>query len=260
MNLALNAGEEAKRHGHSAELVRAMIDPAESVNAWRDPNGTVYISQWMPDGIPQEDFILQHLSGSVLTLSGRQAVDLGFARAYEGNPAGLGRMLGLWDWTSQGDEGRKAMTEATRSEEKYRAAVQNDREKFLIEQNHRRREAAKATIESFLKLATEWNPKLETYSTYRDWGWYWNGWEHESNRLTPESRLKWRDRTDITVAALQKAHGGVREMMSLEKEAKALGQAPLFAEGTLEAMRLDLEVKMNLLLRGREKWFKDNSR
>lgn len=261
MNLALNIGEEAKRHGRSAELVQAMIDPGQAVNGWKDSAGRVQISHWTPEGVHSNDFILQHAPGSVLTLTDRQAVELRFARAYEGTVAGLGRELGFQGWASKGDVARALMAHATVAEQAKTTASKSDRQQFLIDQNRRRRVATKASLERFLNLAHEWHPKLETYSTYRDtahwWGTYWDGWS-DSGRLSPEGRQKWQDRTDITVAALSKARGGAIEMKYLEKEAKELGQETLYPEGKLEDLRVDLELKIAMLIREREKHFRDN--
>jgi len=232
------------------------------VNGWRDSAGRVQISKWVPNGVHSDDFILQHAPGSVLTLTDRQAVELRFARAYDGDAARLGRELGYMGWVAMGDAGKNAMTDATVAESAKAAAAKSDRQQFLIDQNHRRRGATKASIERFLGLAHEWNPKLATYSTYKEtchwWDHYWDGCGIDTGRLTPEARQKWKDRTDLTVAALSKARGGVLEMKVLEKEARELGQDLLYAEGKLEEMRLDLELKIAMLIRERDKRFKDD--
>jgi hypothetical protein len=154
------------------------------------------------------------------------------------------------------------MAKATQAETVKTAVAQTDRRTFLIEQNVKRRDAAKSAIERFLHLANEWHPKLETYSTYKErhvlWDGFWDAWTHETNRLTPEARRKWQDRTDVTVAALQKARAGILEMKDLEKEAKGLNQPLTYTEGKLEEMRLDLELKIAMLVTEREKRFKDD--
>jgi len=259
MNLALNLGEEAKRHGRSAELVQAMMDPGQAVHGWRDNAGRVQISRWMPDGVHSNDFILQHEPGTVLTLTDRQAVELRFARAYEGTVAGLGRELGFQGWVSKGDAAQAIMVHATVAEQAKASAARSDRQQFRIDQNRRRRAATKASIERFLNLAHEWHPQLATYSTYREsafwWGTFWDGW---TDRMTPEARLRWQDRTDLTVTALSKARGGVIEMKYLDREARELGQEAFYPEGKLDDMRLDLELKIAMLVREREKHFRDN--
>jgi hypothetical protein len=260
-NLAMNAGEEAKRHGHSAELFRAMIDPGHPVNAWRDAAGRVQISRWIPNAIHTKDFIVQHVAGSLLTLTERQAVELRFGRPYDGDAAGLGRLLGYPGWTSAGDMGRAAMTEATVAETLKAAGASSDRLRFLIEQNLRRRTAAKASVDRFMNTAHGWDPKLGTYSTVRDschwWAPWWDGCGHDSGRLTAASRRTWRERTDLTVAALSKARGSVVELRQLEKQARQLGQKPLISEAKLEEMRRELELRIAELIQGRERRFKE---
>jgi len=262
LNLALNAAEEAKRHGRSPELVRALLDPGQPVNGWRDGAGRIQIGSGIPNGIHTDDFIVQHPAGSVLTLTDRQAVELRFARAYDGDAAGMGRELGYAGWATKGEAGRKALAHATVAERVKSSLLRNDRQRFLIDQNRRRRTAAKLSIERFLNLGHEWNPKLGTYSTYKEtWPWwntFWDGCGVDTGRLTPEARQKWRDRTDLTVALLSRARGGVLEMKLLDKEARELGQEPFYPEGKLEEMRVDLELKIAMLIRERDRRFKDD--
>jgi len=262
LNLALSAGEDAKRHGRSASLVRAMMDPAEPAIAWKDSEGKVRISSGTPTGIPRDRMVLEHPSGKVLTLTDRQAIDLGFARPYDGTLDGLGKELGLSGWVSGGDAGVRALTLVKEAERMKSAAQNADRQPFLVDQNRRRRLAAKVAIERFLSLAHEWSPKLGTYSTYKetggDWDGYWNSSQVDTGRLTVESRREWRDRTDVTVSALSKAQAGAAEMKLLEKEAQELGQPLIYPEGKLDAIREDLSIKIAFLLRNRDKHFLDD--
>ena len=145
--------------------------------------------------------------------------------------------------------------------EKAKAAT-GDRRHFLIDQNLRRRTAAKASTERYLQMAHTWDPKLGTYTTIREshqwWAPWWDGCEYDSGRLTAASRRTWRDRTDLTVSALSKARGSVLEMKQLEKEAGRFGQRTLYAEGQLENMRRDLELRIGTLIENREKRFKED--
>ena len=172
---------------------------------------------------------------------------------------GLGRELGYPGWTSVGDLGREAMSDATVAEKAKSAAARSDRQHFLIDQNLRRRTAAKASIERFLNLAHTWDPKQGTYTTIREaypwWAPWWDGGGYDSGRLTAAARRTWMDRTDLTVAALSRARGSVVEMKPLEKEARQLGQKPLYPEGKLEEMRRDLELKIATLIEDRGRRF-----
>ena len=260
MNVALNAGLRAKEHGHSPELVESMIDPSDPVLAYKDASGKIVFGRSAPANTPRENILLDHKAGKVLTLSAEQAVALGFAKTYDGGADGLGKALGIDGWKTAGDEGKKAMVGATVAEERKANEAKSDRERFKIEQNQKRREAAKASIERFLELSNQWNPKAGTYSTYKDGGWdgFWHGDGYDTGRLTQESRRVWRDRTDVTISALNKARTGVVEMKALEKEAKALKQEPMFPEGKLDNLHIDLNLKIEMLAREREKRYLDD--
>ena len=81
---------------------------------------------------------------------------------------------------------------------------------------------------------------------------------YDTGRLTQESRRVWRDRTDITISALSKARQGVVEMKQLEKEAKALRQEPMYPEGKLDALHVDLNLKIEMLGKERDKRYLDD--
>lgn len=258
-HIALNAGEDAKRHGQSAELVRAMIDPTEPVFAWKGADGKPVFGRSLPPDTAKDAILLEHPGKKVLTLTAEQALALGFARKHEGDAQGLGAVLKISGW-KPGTSVQEAMAHATQVEVKKNNEAMNDREAFLINQNQKRREATKAAIDRFLGLANQWNPKAGTYSTYKEGGWdgFWHGDGYDTGRLTPEARRQWRDRTDITVSALSKAFQGVKEMKELEKEAKGLKQEPMFPEGKLNDLQVDLALKIDMLEKERQKRYMDN--
>ncbi len=260
-HIALNAGDRARQHGHSAELIRAMVDPAEKVMAWRDAQGKIQFGRSVPADVPASSILLKHEGGTVLTLKGRQAISLGFARAFDGGADGLGAALKLPGWKA-GADAQAVVERAAKETEAKAASAQTDRQRFLIEQNTKRREAAKAGIERFLNLANEWNPKLGTYSTYKETGIFWNDYHHgdgyDTGRMTQEARRKWRDRTDVTIEALARAKKGVLEMKQLDKDARGLGLEPSYPEGKLDEIRADLDLKIAMLTRERDKRYVDD--
>lgn len=255
-NIALNAGVQAKLRGRPAELVRAMIDPMEPVFAWKDAAGKPEFGRSLPPGTAKESILLEHKAGRVLTLSDTEAVALGFAEKYDGTVADLGKILGIDGWTGKGNA-LATMTEAATAEKAATDAQKGDRQQFLIDQNRKRREATKAGIERCLDVAHEWNPKMGTYATYKEWNGYWDG-GGDTNRLTPESRRKWQDRTAITVDYLNKARSGVVDMKKLDKEAKTLGQQPTYPEGKLDTLYEDLSITVTMIEREWDKRFMDD--
>jgi ATP-dependent protease ClpP protease subunit len=257
-NIALNAGVQAKERGRSPELIRAMIDPGEAVYAWKGANGKAEFGRRLPPDVAKENVLLEHKGGKLLTLSAEQLVALNYATAFDGPIDALGKELGIAGWSAKGNA-LATMTQAATTEKAAEDTKKTDRQAFLIDQNKKRREATKAGIERFLDLSHEWNPKLGTYSTQKEWSGYWDGANStDTGRLTPEARRKWQDRTDITVSALSKAIAGIVEMKKLEKEAKNLGQELMYPEGKLEIMYEDLNLTMTMIERERDKRFKDD--
>lgn len=256
-NIALNAGVQAQARGRSPELIRAMIDPTEPVFAWKGAGGKVEFGRTLPGGVAKEAVLLEHKAGKVLTLTGEEAVALGFAQKFEGTVAELGKALGIEGWVAKGNA-HATLTEAAITEKTAEDGRKSDRQKFLIDQNRTRREDTKAGIERCLEVAHEWNPKMATYSTHKEWGGFWDGGGYDSTRLTPEARRKWQDRTSITVGYLSKARGGVVEMKKLEKEAKVMGQELLYPDGKLETIYEDLSLTIAMLEREYDKRFMDD--
>jgi peroxiredoxin len=249
---------QAKLHGRPAELIRAMIGPFEPVFAWKDAAGKAEFGRSLPPETAKENVLLEHKAGKVLTLTDAEAVTLGFAQKYEGTVAELGKALGIEGWVSKGNA-LATLTEAASAEKAAQDVQKKDRQKFLIDQNRKRRVETKAAIERCLEVAHEWNPKMATYATMTEWtGFYEGGSETETNRLTPESRRKWQDRTSITVSYLSKARGGVAEMSKLEKEAKIMGQELLYPEGKLGTIYEDLGLTIAMLEREYDKRFLDD--
>ena len=255
-NIALNAGVQAKERGRSAELVRAMIDPGEAVFAWKGADGKPEFGRRLPPEVAKDKVLLEHKAGKLLTLTSEELVALGFAKLFDGPVDALGKELGIDGWTSKGNA-LATMTQAATTEKTANDAKKSDRQTFLIDQNKKRREACKAGIERFLDISHEWNPRLGTYSTQKEWGGFWEGASYDTGRLTPESRRKWQDRTDITVGALSKAIAGVVEMKKLEKEAKGFGQELMYPEGKLDTMYEDLVLTMTMIEKERDKRFQD---
>jgi hypothetical protein len=254
-NVALNAGLVAKQHGHSPELIQAMVDPGETVSVWRDESGRWEYARSAPPEIDPSKIALQDGPRTVLTLTAEQAVGLGLARPFDGPIDTLGKELGLSGWVSAGDAGKNAMA-AILAPNATVAPVKAMHPQWLLDENTRRREATKEALETYLNLANKWDPKLGTYSTIKDGGW-WGAWRYDTGRMTSQAKKEWRERTDTTIQALLHARQGILEMLDLDKQAKMLDLAPTYPEGKLHQMRMDMDVKIALLQEHREKKYID---
>jgi hypothetical protein len=249
-NVALNAGVVAERHGHPPELIRAMVDPAETVAVWRDESGTWQYAQSLPPEVAKPDVALEDGPRSTLTLSAEQAVSLGLARPFDGPVDRLGRELGLPGWASAGDAGKDAMA-GVEPPNMTKALAKAKHPQWLLDQNVRLREATKEAIENYMNRANQWDPKLGTYSTIKEGNW-WGSWQHDTGRLTSKARTEWRERTDTTIVALLHARQGIQEMIELDRQAKTLDIEPTYDDGKLQAYLKDVEAKIDLLQKHRE--------
>jgi hypothetical protein len=250
-NVALNAGVTAKKHGHSPDLVEAMIDPTETLVAWRDAQGKIQYAKSAPEGVAKESLILNDGPDTTLRITAEQAADLGFAKLYDGPVDKLGAALGFASWTSGGDAGTVAMA-APPPPPPAPTVEKSKNPKWMTDRNIEQRKATKEAVETYLKLANQYDPKKGLYSTVKEGGW-WYQEAYDTGRMTPESKREWTNRADTTVAYLAKARQGVIEMIDLDRTAKKLDLEPTFPDGKLNEIRIDLETKINLVQMNRLK-------
>jgi hypothetical protein len=96
-------------------------------------------------------------------------------------------------------------------------------------------------------MAHSWDPEQSAYSKYdryaSKWERYWGGTRVGGTVTAP----RWRELTDITIAALIHAHNGVVEMRRLDAKAESLGLDRMFPPGELDKIEDDIAVKVKLL-------------
>jgi hypothetical protein len=242
-NVVLNAEAIARRHGWDPLVVRAMIEPEAPLVAWRDPSGVVRFGAKAPGGVTP---LFRKPEGRVLVLTGEQAVALGLARPINAPVDRLGEILGLPGWASAGDDGRRALAEARSKQENAAKRLAADLQSRERDRVASQRETAKRAMDYFLQKADEWDPRRGTYTTQGGDGW-WYGWGDAMNRLSPESREEWRFRTDLTMDALARASQAASRLAELEKEAERLGLPRLVPQETLDSVRNDSAVRIQIL-------------
>ena len=248
-DVAYHASQVAQEHGRPGLLIRAMIDPAETLAAWQNDDGQIRFGKYLPDSVLDERVIFVDDSETVLTLTTDDVVRLGLSKPFDGSVDGLGAELGYASWKPESDYGRKAMRQAAERHRKQRAehAARVERQ---IKESVNRRAILKRYVERHLKRAHEWEPRLGTYSTYQSTRHVWDGWggSKDTHRLTRESRKVWRNRTDVTLSALRHARKGAVELKRLDQQAVELGLEPSYVPGELDSIREDTEIKIRLLV------------
>lgn len=255
--LANDLEATAKQRGRSGRIIRAMVDPTEVLAVWRDEKNEVVMGTQLPAGIAKDRVIINDGADTLLMLDYEQAIMLGLP-PFTGGAQDLGKLLDLSQWQSESDYGQKVMVKAAAENAKREAAVQSTFD-AKVKNNVARRETTQRAIEANMKQASEWAPTKESYATYKNyasrWNWGWGrGYAHyddnggeDTNRLTAESRRKWRDRTDASMHYLIEGRSAMKTMQRLDAEAIKLGLTPNFKTDELELMIKDIEIKVTYL-------------
>ncbi len=240
----------AKLRGRNGKVIRAMVDPTESLAAWKTAEGEVKMDTELPADVPKDKVIFNNNDKSLLVLTYDQAIALGLP-AFKGGAADLGKQLDISQWSAESDYGITTMKKIAAEKTKAAEAAQSMFD-GKVKNNVTRRESADRAIQENMKQASDWAPTKESYATYKYYGSRWNwGWGYggggegiDSNRLTNESRKKWRDRTDACMYFLLEARSAMKTMQRLDKEAVTLGLPATYKPEDLDYMLKDLEVKV----------------
>lgn len=248
--LANDLEATAQERGRSGRIIRAMVDPTTKLAAWRDENNEPTLGTMVPEGTAKDRVIFEDGPESVLMLSYEQAVALGLP-PFKGGAQDLGKLLDISQWQSESDFGFRTMAKAADDAAKQEAGA-HAAFSAKVKNNVTRRETTERSMESNMKQAAEWAPTKESYATYKSYATHWNwgygyGGSYDTNRLTAESRKKWRDRTDACMHYLIEARSAMKTMKRLDAEALTLGLQPNYKTGELDQMIEDIEVKVTYL-------------
>lgn len=161
---------EADLRGEVGDMVRAMIDPFQSLAAWRDADGEIVFDAVPAAGVPDDAIIFQVGPGRLLSLTFDQAVALG-VQPFDGGVADLGALLELDGWAPESDFGRRTMTQTAGRKAKD-AAEASVRFAASVEEILRRRAILERNLEENLRRVAEWDPSEGSYDFYsRRYGW-----------------------------------------------------------------------------------------
>ncbi|MCZ6690556.1 MAG: hypothetical protein O7H41_13240 [Planctomycetota bacterium] len=242
---------DMRREGAADDVVRAMLDPAQTLAVWKTEAGKFLSDFAAPEGMPKEEVLLSVGEGEVLQISHDQAKAMGLP-TLSGGAADLGKALGLEGWTLESGYGKSMMDRATAAAKKRAAAAAAKFER-AVERNVSRRETTDRSISHNLQKAAEWDPSDADYGTYGSrWGWGWGGgWGGVA--FTKASQRRWRNRTDASVHYLKRARRAATSMKKLDAEAVKLGLEPTYEDGVLIQMIDDFKVRMKNLVADRNK-------
>ncbi len=243
--------ENAAAKGRNELLLRALLDPAAVVAAWRTESGEVKIAEELPPGIPKKNVLAVDAGREALVLGADQATGLGLGRSCSGTAEELGALLGIETWRAAGNYGKLAMRRA--AIERHKAEVRAaERRKALERELTEARLLAKTLIDRYMELAKAFDPERHLRRSqeqhFSRWEWVWGG-----DGLAPTvTRIRWRALTDQALWALYRAKQAILTMQSLEAEARALGLKPVCKAEELQKLLTRTLVRIRYLL-----WFRN---
>lgn len=260
--IATEAAQVARKRGRPGYIIKAMIDPAEVLVAWKEGDGELKFGESAPDSVSKSDVKLSVKAGELLTVNYKQAIAIGMP-PFNGRTVDLGKALGIESWKTESDYGHKAMTKAAKNRAKSESRAKSVFD-TKVKNNIARRETTERFIAHNMKQAANWSPNKASYATYKSYSNRWNwGWgrgygnydveEYETNRLTAESRRKWQHRTDASIHYLRETRKGCLSMRRLDKEAKSIGLKTSYKDGELDLMIKDIEKKVVYLIEHRRR-------
>ncbi len=239
--IAREVVREAGLRGDVGAIVRAMIDPFQSLAAWRDEQGEIVVDVAPPEGVADDAMIFQVGPGRLLALSYDQGVALGM-KVFDGPVADLGAALEIDEWTPESEYGVQTMTR-TANRKAMEAAEASLHFADVVEENLRRRAILERNLEENVRQVAEWDPTKGSYDFYsRRYGW---GWYRRTSRtrMTQDSRMRWQRRTDLTMGYLKQAAQAVTGLERLDREGLELGLEPMFTDQDLAWIKNDLQGK-----------------
>ncbi len=252
--LADELSEAARARGRKGEIIKALVDPTVALAAWLDEKGEVELGPKPPGNLPANSVIFVDPPGQVLSLSFEQSMRLGVP-SINGGAEAVGPLLGYPNWREESSQGRDIMNKAIAAKQRRENNAQAQFDDAVARNLHMRETISRA-IETNLKQAASWNPTTASYKTlsaYYNAVWWDATQEWNTGLWTPESRLKWKSRSDACAHFLLRARDGITSMIKLEKEAVTLGLSPGFKEGDLSAMLDDVNMKVKMLSIGRNR-------
>lgn len=201
---------------------------------------------------PQSEDVV-HLSvnepGAQLTITAADAHNTGLATLSDQPIADLHVVVGLRDWSRLGRIGELAVEAAKERRVRARIAEETKERRRIAAEERRAAELAKTLddidallryIEDGIAIAESMDPSRHRYSRRYGGG------------FTPESRRRWRQRTDEAIAAWQRVDDAIEKLIRAEKKARELGSAPNLHSFDIQTMASLVQSNLNRLFNERD--------
>ncbi len=184
-----------EKKGHPGAVTRAMVDQDAELHVWHDAAGERRIADKAPSGVRVETI---DDAQSVLTLTQQSAVQLGFAKPFEGEASELGALFGHEGWHERGRIGEAAMLRARKVFERERVEV----DELVREFRRKWRD-----LQSSIDRAAATHPSDGTYEVHRG-----------GRTLTHRGRQMWRSACDRAIVVWQECFDDLQKVYQLDKK------------------------------------------
>lgn len=264
-DLAYRAAGVAESRGKSPDLVRALINPADTVAVWSNAEGVTKVGPVLPDGVAADQVILENDDQTILELTADMLTKAGIATV--ASVPELGTALGLANWTKV-DEGIAQVYTGTVERTQKEADKKETKLEKDIKRLTDRRESAQQVLEHSVERAKEVDPRGGSYSTktgttgsntrlvgvrgarvrnrYRD-DYGDNHSTYDTHRFTSDSEREWELRTQQTMRYVNDASKAVNSLASIERSAERKGIERIYSDEDLDLMKKDLREWQNRL-------------
>ncbi len=204
----------ADSKGHPSKFVEPMVIMDASIAVWRDEKGHIHYGQSCPKNIDPRDVILDDTGRKVMTLTRRQAVDVGLATYLRGGVTSVGRALGRKEWKPYNDAGIHIMEQTTKLASEARRTRQRwiDRYQELVNAVNQRIHDA---------VAQDPRTTVQLYHNHR-------------GQLTANSIRQWRAACLASIKAWQAVQEGLEELKEVLAELRQRGIRPPVSDFNLD--------------------------
>ncbi len=190
--LAARLATLAQRNGHNPDVIRSMMLMESCLYTWEDRDGKTVAAGERPRDIDKAEITELDGRTTVLTLTGEQATQIGFARP-AGAVADLGEALGLPEWKPASRVGVAAMK---RGEQRAEEAAR------IVEEH----KSIVGNLGIYIAEAQRSDPHNFTY-----------GYDKSTGQFTESAIRQWRAKTDESIKAWTRVRDAMKDLQRLER-------------------------------------------
>ncbi len=197
----------AESKSHNSDVVRAMIMPEIELFTWKDQNS--FLASGSNPPATANDVKKLDDKDQILTLTARQAAEIGFCRFTNQSIDKLSTLLNIAPWQKAGGYSEVAMGNAARARQGEFDSARKDADE--VAHRSAKIKDVLATLDHLASTADRLDPTNFTY-----------GYDTETGLFTPTGRREWQSHTDDAVRAWRTLIDALAAIENHEKRIKEL--------------------------------------